>query len=74
MRSIDIDAIACSADKTRATIFGTARVNGQGSYDFRIDVQDLGEPGKSSTPIACASRRATTRASTKLRGGNVQVH
>ncbi len=43
--SIQIQALTCNAARTQATIFGTAKVDGSGAHNFRIDVQDLGEPG-----------------------------
>jgi hypothetical protein len=49
VHSISIQTVLCSADKTEATIFGTAIINGTGSFDFRIDVKDLGQPGRNDT-------------------------
>ena len=46
VHSISIDVLACGRDGASATIFGTATLNGSGSYAFRIDLQDLGEPGE----------------------------
>ena len=34
---------------TQASIFGTATIDGEGSFDYQIDVTDLGEPGTSDT-------------------------
>ena len=74
----NVTVVTCSfVDRTRATIFGYASVNGQGSHQYRIDVQDLGEPGKGNdtyrfrleaTPFPYDSGEQT------LRGGNVQIH
>ena len=47
VKSTTILAVICSRDGTSASIFGTATVDGAGSFDFRIDVRDLGEPGTS---------------------------
>ena len=49
MHSINVQAVTCSRDGTQASIFGTATVNGGGSFDYRIDLKDLGEPGSSDT-------------------------
>ena len=38
--------IVCGTDETQATIFGDATIDGTGSHTFRIDVRDIGEPGK----------------------------
>jgi 6-phosphogluconolactonase len=37
--STSVDAITCSDDATKASVFGTATVNGSGSVEYRIDVQ-----------------------------------
>jgi hypothetical protein len=73
VRSLEILSVNCSTDGTSASIFGTASVNGAGSFDFRIDVRDLGEPGDTD--------RYRIRLSTgydsgdqQLEGGNIQIH
>jgi hypothetical protein len=55
------------------TIFGTATVNGSGSYAFRIDLQDLGEPGVSDTYRIRLSTGYDSGMQT-LNQGNVQIH
>ncbi len=37
--STRVDAVTCSADASRASVFGKARVNGTGSVEYRIDIQ-----------------------------------
>jgi DNA-binding beta-propeller fold protein YncE len=37
--STSVDALTCSDDATKASVFGTAKVNGAGSVEYRIDVQ-----------------------------------
>ena len=74
----DVTVVTCSfTDRTQATIFGNASVDGQGSHLYRIDVKDLGEPGKNNdtyrfrleaTPFPYDSGEQ------KLKGGNVQIH
>ena len=71
--SIDVQSVVCAEDGTSATIFGTAMVDGAGSFVYRIDVTDLGEPG--------ASDRYRIRLSNgydsgdqQLQGGNVKIH
>lgn len=73
VHSIDILAVSCSADHTKASIFGTATINGSGSFVFRIDVQDKGEPGKNDT---FRIRLSTGYDSGEhvIDGGNVQIH
>lgn len=71
VHSISVDAVVCTP--TSASIFGTARVNGSGSVNYRIDVRDLGEPG---TNDRYRIRLGTGYDSgdQQLIGGNVQIH
>ncbi|HEX8064931.1 MAG TPA: SBBP repeat-containing protein [Thermoleophilaceae bacterium] len=71
-RSIKVLAVACSADRRRAAIYGTATAGGAEPQAFRIRVADAGEPGAAdaygivlSAGYASGDRR--------LDGGNVQV-
>jgi len=73
VHSIDVLAVTCSKDGSAASIFGTATVNGSGSFDFRIDVQDLGEPGSSDTYRIRLSDGYDSGEQVLSRG-NVQVH
>jgi Bacterial Ig-like domain (group 1)/Right handed beta helix region len=65
-------AIVCNND-TSATIFGEATIDGSGSHSYRIDVQDLGEPGKG---VDRYRMRVNSYDSGDqiLKGGNVQIH
>ena len=73
IQSADIDAVVCSADGTSAMIFGTATVDGSGSFDFRIDVEDPGEPGSSDTYRIRVSNGYDSGEQV-LEGGNIQIH
>jgi hypothetical protein len=73
VHSIRIQAVVCNADETAASIFGKARIDGGGSYDFRIDVRDNGEPGRQDTYRMRLSNGYDS-GEHKLRGGNVQIH
>jgi hypothetical protein len=56
-----------------ATIFGTATIDGSGSFVFRIDVSDQGEPGRNdSYGIILSDGYASGQH--QLQGGNVQIH
>jgi hypothetical protein len=73
VKSINVLAVRCSTDGTAASIFGKATIDGAGSFDYRIDVQDLGEPGRDdhyrmrlSTGYDSGDRL--------LSGGNIQIH
>jgi hypothetical protein len=56
-----------------ASIFGTATINGSGSFDFRIDVQDLGEPGQNDRYRIRLSNGYDS-GDQQLRSGNIQIH
>jgi Mg-chelatase subunit ChlD len=74
VHSIDITAVVCNAAGTSASIFGTATVNGGGSFDFRIDVADNGEPGRNDTYRIRLSNAYDSGVQTLSAGGNVQIH
>jgi hypothetical protein len=73
VHSIDVQSVTCSADGLSASIFGTATIDGAGSVDYRIDVTDLGEPGRSDTYEIRLSNGYDSGVQT-LVGGNVQIH
>ncbi len=58
---------------TQASIFGTASINGSGTFNFRVDLKDLGEPGTSDTYRIRLSNGYDSGEQT-LAGGNVQIH
>jgi len=74
VHSIDITAVVCNAAGTLASIFGTATVDGSGSFDFRIDVADNGEPGRNDTYRIRLSNGYDSGVQTLSAGGNVQIH
>jgi hypothetical protein len=63
----------CNATRTRASIFGQATIDGSGTYDYRIDLQDLGEPGKTDTYRIRLSNGYDSGEQV-LNQGNVQIH
>jgi len=73
VKTIDVQAVVCSNDRTQASLFGHATVNGMGSHEYRIDLTDNGEPGTNDmygillpdVPYASGTRT--------LGGGNVQI-
>lgn len=71
--SIDVRAVTCSPDGKAASIFGTATVNGGGRLDYRIDLKDLGEPGRNDTYRIRLSNGYDSGEQV-LVGGNVQIH
>ena len=73
VHSINVQSVVCSADGTQASIFGTATINGGGTFDYRIDLKDLGEPGTSDTYRIRLSNGYDSGTQV-LEGGNVQIH
>ena len=73
VHSINVQSVVCSRDGTQASIFGTATVNGGGSFDYRIDLKDLGEPGSTDTYRIRLSNGYDSGVQV-LEGGNVQIH
>ncbi len=73
MHSIDVLAVVCSADGLSASIFGTATIDGSGSFSYRIDLTDLGEPGDDDTYRIRLSNGYDSGVQT-LNRGNVQIH
>lgn len=66
-------ATQASSSETQAHIFGTATINGSGSFDYQIDLQDFGEPGTADTYRIRLSNGYDSGEQT-LVGGNVQIH
>jgi hypothetical protein len=58
-------------DATR-WIEGTAEINGQPGFTYRVDVEDKGEPGRADTFALILSNGY--KASGELTGGNIQLH
>ena len=73
VKSIRILALTCNPERTQATIFGRATIDGQGSHLFRIDVQDLGEPGKGKDTYRILLDTGYDSGSQTLRSGNIQI-
>ena len=74
VNSIQLLALTCNPERTQATIFGTATIDGSGTHLFRIDVQDLGEPGVGMDTYRILLDTGYDSGVQTLEGGNVQVH
>jgi Mg-chelatase subunit ChlD len=74
VHSIDVQAVTCNADGTSASIFGTATINGSGTFDYRIDVVDNGEPGAGSDTYRIRLSNGYDSGVKTLLGGNIQIH
>jgi hypothetical protein len=59
-------------DPTTRRIEGTAEINGQPGFTYRVDVADNGEPGRSDTFSLSLSNGY--HAAGYLAGGNIQLH
>jgi hypothetical protein len=73
MNSISILAVVCNTNLPLADIYGTATINGAGSFAFRIEVQDLDSLGLTDTYWIILSNGYNS-GSHALGGGDVQIH
>jgi Mg-chelatase subunit ChlD len=74
VHSIDVEAVVCDAAGTAASIFGTATIDGGGTYVYRIDVTDNGEPGAGSDTYRIRLSNGYDSGARTLDGGNIQIH
>jgi Tol biopolymer transport system component len=74
VHSLSVQAVHCSGDRKSAGIFGTATIDGRGSHLFRIDVKDLGEPGRADSYRIRLGNGYDSGEQTLGSGGNVQIH
>jgi hypothetical protein len=72
VKSTQITAVVVTG--THARIFGKATVNGSGSFDFVLDVDDLGEPGANVDTFRIEMSDGYVAGGTVLDGGNIQIH
>ncbi len=73
VNSIELLALICDPTAGTATIFGTATVDGSGTYFFRIDLIDLGNPGTGDSYGITLSDGYASGLQT-LQGGNITIH
>jgi hypothetical protein len=71
--SINVLSVVCSPDRTEAEIFGEATVDGTGSFDYRIRVEDHGEPGKGVDSYWIQLSNGYDSGRQTLRAGNIQI-
>jgi hypothetical protein len=72
VNTIDVQAVVCSDDRTEASLFGQATVDGSGSYEYRIDLKDGGEPGTDDTYGILIPSVGYYSGQQTLGGGNIQ--
>jgi hypothetical protein len=73
VNTIDVQAVVCSSDRTEASIFGHATVDGSGSFEYEIDLKDAGEPGTNDMYRISIPGVPYESGPQKLQGGNVQI-
>jgi hypothetical protein len=72
VHSINVLAVVCQGT-TQASIYGQATINGSGSFFYRINVQDLGEPGVGKDTYRILLQNGYNSGEHKLEGGNIQI-
>src|SRR5437879_2980054 len=72
VHSINVLAIVCDGT-TQASIYGQATINGSGSFFYRINVQDLGEPGLGKDTYWIILENGYNSGQKTLQCGNVQI-
>jgi len=65
-------AVRCSGNT--ASVFGTATINGSGSFDYRIDLTDNNEPGVGADTYRIRLSTGYDSGLQILIGGNIQIH
>jgi hypothetical protein len=74
VHSTAVLAVTCSADGKKASVFGTATINGTGSFDYRIDLTDNTEPGVGTDKYRIRLSTGYDSGEQTLVGGNIQLH
>jgi YVTN family beta-propeller protein len=77
VKSTTVSSVPCVIDASggngEASIFGTATIDGSGSYQYRIDVDDNGEPGKGRDTYHIQLSNGYDSGVKTLQAGNIQV-
>jgi hypothetical protein len=68
-----VDALVITSP-TGVKVFGLATVNGSGAFVFRLDLEDLGEPGARIDTFRLRMSDGYDSGATTLRGGNIELH
>jgi hypothetical protein len=74
VNSINVLAITCTSNFKEASIYGDAIINGAGTYAYRIDVMDNGEPGVGVDRYEIRLSNGYDSGLQILQGGNIQIH
>ena len=73
VHSINVLAIVCEGTLQASIFFGQATVNGSGTFTYRINVRDLGEPGAGYDTYWLLLQTGYNSGQQVLRGGNVHI-
>jgi hypothetical protein len=74
VNSIDVASVFCTDDRTKATILGTATVNGSGMHEYEIDVTDNGQSGANDKYRILIPDVGYDSGEHTLGGGNITIH
>lgn len=74
VNSIDVSSVYCTDDRTKATILGTATVNGSGMHEYEIDVTDNGQSGANDMYRMFIPDIVYDSGNQTLGGGNITIH
>ena len=74
VNSIAVNSVYCTDDRTKATILGTASVNGSGMHEYQIDVTDNGQSGANDAYRMFIPDIAYDSGEHTLGGGNITIH
>jgi Big-like domain-containing protein len=69
----NVMVVVCTS-LTQATIYGTATVDGAGSFLYRLNVEDNGDGGKGVDKYWILVANGYDSGNQTLKGGNVQIH
>ena len=72
VKAISVLAIVCQGS-TQASIYGQAKINGSGSFFYRINVKDLAEPGVGIDTYWILLQTGYNSGEHILQGGNIQI-
>jgi hypothetical protein len=77
VKSKTVNAVSCDIASNgkdgEASIFGTASIDGSGTFVYRIDVDDNGEPGKGRDTYHILLSNGYDSGVKTLQAGNIQV-
>ena len=72
VHSTAVLAVVCSGNT--ASVFGTATIDGSGSFTYRIDLTDVTEPGADADKYRIRLSTGYDSGERTLTGGNIQLH